>query len=367
MGQITLPTRLNFQTSAQDLEYRTALNRIVYPQNTPRPFFYPRSPYAGGSGVGIRGLGDGVQLTSQGCVPYDYYGFLEAFRAAGLIRDCGSAPYDADPSTQYACVQFNQPTLNMIQNWAGTCIPPSQVPSNYVPTPGSAGDPNTNPNTTGILILPNQLPVQTIPIVGTPTGTQAPTQSQPTTSPSGYSPQVQFITSRIGILYPGDSWQIRITGGRPSTMVSVDGTFNGVTTRNTLGPTDGSGVFTTSGVIDSSSIGNWSETWWVGGDNAGTFSFQVAPSPSTGSPTTSAGGGTGVPWIPPAGSGTPYTAPPATTSTPTGTPYSPAPTGSGNTSAPAASSGDLINGIPNNVLMLGAAGILALMVLGGRR
>ena len=372
MGQITLPTRLNFQTSAQDLEFRTALNRIVYPQRVPRPFFYPQSPYAGGSGVGVKGLGD-VQLDDRGCVPYDYYGFLEAFRAQGMIKDCGLYQ---DPASQYACVQFNQPTLNLIQSWAGTCISPSQVPSNYVPTPGSAGDPNTNLNTTGILIMSNQIPVQTIPNPGTPTGTTStpPTGSLPTfptspTVPTSYSPRVSFSTARQGTLYPGDSWQIQITGGAPNTPVYADGTFNGATNRNTMGSTDSAGNFSLTGSIGASEVGNWSETWWVGQSNAGTFSFSVSPTPSSGAPA----GGTSTPWNPPAGSGTPYTSPTPTggTTPPTGG-YTPAPTGGtptgGTTPTPTtAASGDLINGIPNNYLMIGGAMVLALALLGGRR
>lgn len=260
MGQITLPSKLNFQTSARDMEIQSAMQKIVYPVHTPHRFFYPQSPYAGGGGGGgISGMrgGRGMRgdvVTYNGCVPYDYYGFLEAFRAAGLITDCGVAPYTSSPSAQYTCVQQNQPILNRIQDWAGTCISPAQLPTNYVPTPGSAG----SPSSPGAILWGNY-----------PNG--ATTLPSQTIVPAGYAPPP-----------PGS-----VTPPPGSTTTSTGGTSTGTST----------GTSSTSG---------------------GT--------PATGGSPASGGS-------PSAGTGT----------------------------------GELIPGVSNAYLMLGAAGILMLTIMGGRR
>src|ERR1039457_5658993 len=106
MGQIDLPGRMSFNTSAHNLAFQTALQKI-YAQDIPTPFRYPRSPY------GIAGLG-------ATCLPYDFYALQQAFGGV----DCGVAPYDSDPATQYACVQKNAPLLAQIALLSpsyGTC------------------------------------------------------------------------------------------------------------------------------------------------------------------------------------------------------------------------------------------------------
>lgn len=343
MGQIDLPSRLNFQTSARDLEFHTALKKIVYPQNIPTPFFYPRSQY------GVAGLG-------ADCIPYDYYALLQAF---GVV-DCGSAPYNSDPATQYACKQTNDPKLQQIAMMApayGTCITADMIPGPYTPTPGSAGDTSSSGGS-GIIMIPwGTQPSGGITYTAPSTPYTPPSTSTPpattggggnSTPASSYSPTVSFIPSRAGTLYPGDTWQLHIQGGKPGAVVSVTGTQNGVTNTNQMGATDQNGNWSTSGTIDASSIGSWFEVWYVGGQMAASpFSFNVA-SPSS----PASGGSTG-------------------TQTPSGTQSSTPPPSSGGmtqTQTPAPSSSDgMIFGVPQNYVLMGGAAILLLAVMGGRR
>ncbi len=332
MGQITLPSRLNLQTSARDLEFNTALKRIVYPQTVPTPFFYPQSPYA----RGMRGLG---------CIPYDYYALQTAFG----VENCGQGYTDAQ--SQYACTQRNAPKLEAIALMApsyGTCITADMIPGPYTPTPGSAGDTSQSGN-------PIVVPWGTQPgsgiVYSNPPATYTPppvssggTVAPPSSSAGTYSPTVSFIPSRAGTLYPGDTWQIRIQGGRPSSVVSVTGTQNGVTNTNNMGTTDQNGNWSTSGTIDNSSVGNWFEVWYVGGQMAASpFQFTVA---SPNSPAST--GGTNTP--PPSGN----TTPPLTGGTTTPPPSSSSSTG-------------MIMGIPENYVLMGAGALVLLMVMGGRR
>src|SRR5215475_12280467 len=96
-------------------------------------------------------------------------------------------------------------------------------------------------------------------------------------SASGYSPRVSFTTSTgdTGQLKPGDTWKITITGGKPGAPVTVTGGQNGRVDTTPMGNTDATGSWTATGSIDTGMLGNWKESWTVGGDNAGSFSFTV--------------------------------------------------------------------------------------------
>lgn len=341
MAQIDIPADLRMQVTARDIEYRNALSRFVpSPPAFPAPY-YAKSPYALG---GVRGLGNPV-LTYGGCVPYDYYGFLEAFRAAGLIEDCGMWPF-GDVAGQFACQQRNQPTINKIQSWAGTCISPSQLPANYVPTPGSSGDPNLA--TGQIVAIGPAAGGYSSPPANTGqanTGTALP-------SNSASSPSLQFTTSRGSTtLYPGDTWQIRITGSAPNAIISVSGVHNGQTSVNQMGSADASGNYTKTGTIDAYDAGGWQETWYAGSAMAGVINFTVTAAPNPGGSqqpqgTQPSGGQNGG-----GAQGTTLT-PGAGTSSGTGLP---------------ATTGNTIFGVPSNYVMLGGAAVILLALMGGRR
>jgi hypothetical protein len=317
--QILLNGRYRTQMNPQDLAKETAsLQRAMMPLSPPRPFQYPKSPYA------LSGLGNN-------CLPYDFY----ALQAAFGVTDCTVAPYTSDPATQYACVQKNAPLLQQIALLSpsyGTCITQSMIPGPYtpsVPIPATPMDPFTGP---GLLYNP-----------------QAPTQTpSPMNNGNGpiYSPTVTWSPSRVGPLQPGDTWTIQITGAQPNSPVSVYGGVNGSFTTNSMGTTKGDGTFLLSGVIDSSQYGSWQETWTAGGINAGNFSFTVAPAPSQSPTGQSPTGGS---------------------QSPTGTSNSPG-AGTSSTNPPAVTTGDWIPGVSNTVVMIGGgAALVALTLLGGRR
>lgn len=95
-----------------------------------------------------------------------------------------------------------------------------------------------------------------------------------------YSPSVSFVNSRGGsTLYPGDTWIVSISGGKPNADVVVTGGKNGATPSVKRGTTDSSGRFTLSGKISSDELGVWTESWTVDGQPAGSFSFSVVAGP----------------------------------------------------------------------------------------
>ncbi len=87
----------------------------------------------------------------------------------------------------------------------------------------------------------------------------------------------RFITSRPGgTLYPGDTWQIVITGAVPGSQVSTNGSFNGTPYYpGTQGTIDSSGQWSKSGVISSGDVGVWQENWVVNGQVVGQANFNV--------------------------------------------------------------------------------------------
>ncbi len=320
MGQIVLPRPFTMQTTPRDLEYQNAMAKHIYPRNTPSPFFYPRAPQS------LRGLSDGDPIPPNyngGCVGYDY----PAWASATGVENCGILD---NVDAQYACVQRNQPKLNFIQSLPGTCITPDMLPSGYTPTAGGSYD----------YFLQNQAYLQN--------QYNNNTQLTPGTgTTSTGSPQVTFTTSRgTNNLRVGDTWSIRITGAYPGGAVYVVGNHDGVVNNNAMGVIGADGTWQTSGTIDASSMGNWTEEWFASGKSVGSFSFNVSPTVTTQGSGTSSGSGTGSP----SGSGT---------GSGTGTGTSPVP---GSSAIPST-----IGGIPSTYLMMGGAALLMLVMLGGRR
>lgn len=96
----------------------------------------------------------------------------------------------------------------------------------------------------------------------------------------------------------GDSWQIVVTGP-PNSSVTASASQNGTSLgSSTMGTIGSNGQLTLTGTFAASQVGNWTETWQVAGQAAGSISFSVgAPSGSSGgggSNTSSPGGGSGL-------------------------------------------------------------------------
>jgi hypothetical protein len=82
-------------------------------------------------------------------------------------------------------------------------------------------------------------------------------------------------TGNRSLLRVGDRWTLTVTGAPNSDVVIVGGP-GGSMARNTMGRTNASGVWETSGSPGVAEIGNWSQQISVGGVSAGTLVFQVA-------------------------------------------------------------------------------------------
>lgn len=82
----------------------------------------------------------------------------------------------------------------------------------------------------------------------------------------------------------GDQWRLTITGPANS-PVTGDSTHNGsIGAPAPFGNTDSSGRAVLTGSMDSGTVGNWAERWFVAGQPAGSLSFSVvAPPPPAGS------------------------------------------------------------------------------------
>ena len=175
-----------------------------------------------------------------------------------------------DVAAQFACSQRNdvrQQKISAIQEQYHGAVP-ANILSSIVPVPGG--------------------PVANPPIVNN--GPLNPTPATPP-PPSSSPASLKFVTSRGGnTLYPGDTWEITITGAGPHAAVAVVGGQNGAMNNTPTGTTDQAGNFSLSGTIDSSQIGSWYEAWTVGGTGIGTITFTVAATPLQQSGGTQSGG-----------------------------------------------------------------------------
>ena len=161
-------------------------------------------------------------------------------------------------------------------------------------------------------------------------------------APTGAAPGVSlaFITSRGGtVLQPGDTWTIKISGATPNIQVSASGIKSGQSLGTTsFGSTDANGNFTLSGSIDSTMLGSWAETWYVGSQTAGQLSFSVVAQGSAPAPIVGSGG-------------------PVVNVTGTATPQS---------SLTSLISGN-VGGIPTSYLLIGGGALVLILLMGSRR
>lgn len=80
--------------------------------------------------------------------------------------------------------------------------------------------------------------------------------------------------------YPGEAWSVTVSG-KASSPVNRASTRPNVPAQQQMGNTDGSGMFVTSGVMDASKTGTWTEIWSVAGVAAPPVSFTVVDVPAT--------------------------------------------------------------------------------------
>jgi hypothetical protein len=173
--------------------------------------------------------------------------------------------------------------------------------------------PAASVNDNGIMVsayTPGQLAAMLAPtdtpstsLVGnSPFAAPAPVNNGPLPSASSSSsgsaaPSVNLSNSSGGSsnsFNVGDSWQIVVTGAPNATVqasASQNGTSLGTSTMGTIGA---NGQLILQGTFTSSQVGNWTESWTVGGQSAGSITFSVAAASGNGgtnSGGTGAGGG----------------------------------------------------------------------------
>jgi hypothetical protein len=121
--------------------------------------------------------------------------------------------------------------------------------------------------------------------------------STATSSGGAYAPHVvleNLTTGNAAVVIAGvDTWRFTVTGGRPNTPVTVTARKNGgAASTATYGKTDAAGNWTMSGKSDAGDAGTWSQSWSVGGTDAGSITVQIttaAAGSSAGSSSTPTG------------------------------------------------------------------------------
>ena len=180
-------------------------------------------------------------------------------------------------------------------------------------------------------------PQQPPPVVNQPGGPgpviPAGTQFSPTAS-------LKNITHPGAAFQVGDKLQVLITRGKPGAQVTASSSHNGGAAGTaTMGTLDAAGEYATIATMTTSEVGSWTEQWFVDGQKVGDFSFQVRDSQ-----------------------------PGTTSSNVFGDLFGSSSqesnaAGSGNNNAGGAGNGAGLFGISPKLLLIGGAGIIALLVL----
>jgi len=103
-------------------------------------------------------------------------------------------------------------------------------------------------------------------------GTLTPYQAVPTVLNTTRIADTGFVV--------GDTWQADVAGG-PNQTVIVNGTYNGTPWSAPVGQTNTGGYFSLGGTMVGGQVGNWTETWLVGGVQVGPTSvFTVFSQPT---------------------------------------------------------------------------------------
>ena len=97
-----------------------------------------------------------------------------------------------------------------------------------------------------------------------------------------------LTTGNASVFRVGDSWRVSISGASPNQPVVVTGVQNGKSSTSQLGTTDANGSWSSTGTMDASTVGNWTESWTVGGVPAASLAFTVAAASGASQPAGSA-------------------------------------------------------------------------------
>jgi hypothetical protein len=150
---------------------------------------------------------------------------------------------------------------------------PLPTPENATTSASASGPTPPIPTVQPGVIMTASAPVASIQVAPSPT----PGPVAFTPPPVVYNPQMTWALSRGGsTLYPGDTWSINIWGAKPGSPVSMTLTQQGGSSAtNNIGTVNSSGNFWYTGTVGTGQDGQWSQVWYVGGQQVESFSFAV--------------------------------------------------------------------------------------------
>lgn len=162
----------------------------------------------------------------------------------------------------------------------GVAVDPNSVYGGGTAIPGSARTIDFTSNSSGNAMNNLSVPFDVATLTAQPQSkTTAPTVT------------LRNLSRSSANFYVGDSWQVTIRG-EAGKDVSVTTSHDGYTSSASYGQTDASGSFILTGSMAASHVGNWLETWKVGGVQASpTLSFFVSAVLAAGSGSSSGSSG----------------------------------------------------------------------------
>ena len=135
------------------------------------------------------------------------------------------------------------------------------------------------------MLAPTATPAVSLP-GNAPFAQPANTGPAPTPQATNYPLSVRLVNTSGGSnssFNVGDSWQI-VVSGTPNAPVTASATQNGTSLgTSSMGTIGSNGQLVITGTMTAAQAGNWTESWSVGGQNAGSVSFSVAAAGSSAS------------------------------------------------------------------------------------
>jgi hypothetical protein len=304
---------LNMQLSPLDIMRGRMDAKMYQPQNTRGPFFYSSGANAQFAGMrGLRGLGDvdvsalAANFPRGGSFVTNSYLQFPGYPVTNLTPDCLDDATSAAmaalipgavvvklPAENLQATNGPVPLCNWIQTPEGivraadlyavafeNCAIPGLTPAccfqqllaDAIPGGVMGGGCAYQAGYSNPLI--QQFPQQdnpqlpNVPVYVAPSNPTTTTQQQQQTTAS--SPVFQFMNLSTGqqignggAFRVGDSFQVMISGAAPNANVTVSANQNGHSSSTVIGKTSAGGSFQTSGVMDASTVGSWTEQWQV--------------------------------------------------------------------------------------------------------
>jgi hypothetical protein len=241
---------LSLHRTPQDMERGSAISRMYGGHNLRPGYMYPQGPYSL-AGLGFTYWDLMAGSGEENCSPRDSACVERNTQRANAVEDLWTTQYMRDPNTANMAAPKISVAVDSSASAADAMWNNQPEYASSITSNGVAYDPRTLE--------------------------QGQQQQQQTYTASGGNARISFRTSTgdTGQLKPGNTWVIQITGAKANSPVVVAGGQNGRNDVTNMGNTDGAGGWQASGTIEAGMVGNWNESWSVGGVNVGTIAFTV--------------------------------------------------------------------------------------------